>query len=236
MDHNTVPPETGWQLRQRIRRGEFTRPHRHDDGGGDGNFAHAGGEGWHFLTVSLRENSFAKLGRRRGAAKAWRSFIEPVEGLFAGPDEALLLPEPVNLAALQHLDPDRQAGMAGGDGRKDGSTQAAALRVGFKVEGMDFDMIGCGRRGDAADEAPFAFDGRKRRRIESGAHSCAAPIRVESADPIEIRPQHADGQVEERFEIRFPDRTQGEGRAHAIPAQNFWMRPQASFSAASEVA
>ena len=26
MDHNTVPSETGWQLRQRIRRGEFTRP------------------------------------------------------------------------------------------------------------------------------------------------------------------------------------------------------------------
>ena len=62
------------------------------------------------------------------------------------------------------------------------------------------------------------------------------PRRVEAADAVEIRPQHADGEVEERLEIRLPDRAQGEARAHVIAAQNFWIRVQASRSASSEVA
>jgi hypothetical protein len=89
---------------------------------------------------------------------------------------------------------------------------------------------------DAAGQAALRLDGGQHRRIEARPHPGAPAVRVEAADAVEIRAQHADGKVEERLEIRLPNRAEREARAHVIDTQNFWMRVQASRSASSEVA
>ena len=162
-----------------------------------------------------------RLRRYCGFAKRRWPFQQKVEIHFARLAKTLPLPKAQSRAALQHLDPDGQAGVLPGDLRQHCRPKSASLKFGLHVKGMDVQMIRTRFSADAAGAFPSHLNRRKRRGLENGSKPLAPKFWPEAAKPFEIRAQHADTQGQQGFEIRLRNGAQAEIRRHFIPAQNF---------------
>ena len=112
---------------------------------------------------------------------------QKVEIHFARLAKTLLLPKAQSRAALQHLDPDGQAGVLPGDLRQHCRPKPASLKFGLHVKGMDVQMIGARLSTDAAGAFPSHLNRRKRRGLENRPKPLAPKLWIEAAKAFEIR-------------------------------------------------